>query len=176
MACCQLSKRLLTNLGRQSNVLLKSTRGTFTSVTPKTTTNRTLKILGFVVGGAAVFGVGYVVYSDGTVEPRKKLVILGSGWGAVSLLKALKPGEFDVHIVSPTNYFLFTPLLPSVTVGTVEGRSIAEPIRKILSRKHKNDATYYEAECTRVNVEGNQVECVDVSGKYYRNGGGHDLL
>ena len=37
-------------------------------------------------------------------------------------MKSLTPGKFDVSIISPRNYFLFTPLLPSVTVGTVEGR------------------------------------------------------
>jgi len=34
--------------------------------------------------------------------------------------------------VSPRNYFLFTPLLPGVTVGSLEARSISEPIRRIL--------------------------------------------
>lgn len=32
-------------------------------------------------------------------------------------------------MVSPRNYFLYTPLLPSAATGTVEPRSIVDPVR-----------------------------------------------
>lgn len=54
--------------------------------------------------------------------------------------------------MSPRNYFLFTPLLPSCTVGTIEHRSIMEPIRNFL--RHKKAAVkYYEAEATKIDYE-----------------------
>lgn len=65
---------------------------------------------------------------------KPKLVILGSGWGSVALLKTLNPGDYHITVVSPVNYFLFTPMLPSATVGTLELRSLVEPIRRILQR------------------------------------------
>lgn len=65
---------------------------------------------------------------------KPKLVILGSGWGSVALLKTLQPGDYHVTVVSPVNYFLFTPMLPSATVGTLELRSLVEPIRRIVQR------------------------------------------
>ncbi len=47
-------------------------------------------------------------------DPSKKnLVVLGSGWAATSILKDLDTTHFNVTFVSPRNYFLFTPLLPS---------------------------------------------------------------
>ena len=58
---------------------------------------------------------------------KPKLVILGTGWGSVALLKQLVPGEYHVTVVSPSNHFLFTPMLPSATVGTLEFRSLVEP-------------------------------------------------
>lgn len=64
---------------------------------------------------------------------KPKLVILGGGWGSVSLLKNLNVDEYHVTVISPTNYFLFTPMLPSATVGTLEMRSLVEPIRRVLS-------------------------------------------
>lgn len=67
-------------------------------------------------------------------KDKPKLVILGGGWGSVALLKELNPDEYHVTVVSPTNYFLFTPMLPSATVGTLEMRSLVEPIRRILAR------------------------------------------
>ena len=100
----------------------------------------------------------YLAYEE---KQKKKLVILGSGWGAVSLLKNIQPDLYDITVVSPTNYFLFTPLLPSVTVGTVDGRSLLEPVRKILSKKHKLDAQFIEAECTDVDIEKQKVTCMD---------------
>lgn len=62
---------------------------------------------------------------------KKKVVVLGTGWAGTSFLKNLKSSSYDVHVISPHNYFAFTPLLPSVTCGTVEARSIVEPIRSI---------------------------------------------
>lgn len=38
-------------------------------------------------------------------------------------------------MVSPRNYFLYTPLLPAVAVGTMEERSIVEPVRNLVLGK-----------------------------------------
>lgn len=65
---------------------------------------------------------------------KPRLVILGTGWGSVALLKQLNAGDYHVTVVSPSNHFLFTPMLPSATVGTLEFRSLVEPIRKIVKR------------------------------------------
>lgn len=65
---------------------------------------------------------------------KPKLLILGGGWGSVALLKELNPDDYHVTVISPTNYFLFTPMLPSATVGTLELKSLVEPIRRILHR------------------------------------------
>ena len=65
---------------------------------------------------------------------RKKVVVLGTGWAGTSFLRNLNNSSYDVHVVSPRNYFTFTPLLPSVTCGTVEPRSIIEPIRNIVRK------------------------------------------
>lgn len=68
------------------------------------------------------------------MKDKPRLVILGGGWGGVALLKELNPADYHVTVISPANYFLFTPMLPSVTVGTLAMQSLAEPIRRILSR------------------------------------------
>lgn len=74
---------------------------------------------------------GEVAASEAPVTERKKVVVLGTGWAATSFLKTLNNREYEVQVVSPRNYFAFTPLLPSVTCGTVEARSIVEPVRNI---------------------------------------------
>lgn len=65
---------------------------------------------------------------------KLKLVVLGTGWGSVPLLKSLRPEDYHVTVISPSNYFLFTPMLPSATVGTLELRSLVEPVRRIIRR------------------------------------------
>ncbi|PWN52125.1 FAD/NAD(P)-binding domain-containing protein [Violaceomyces palustris] len=83
-------------------------------------------------------------------DPSKKtVVVLGSGWGATSLLKGIDTEEFNVVVISPHNYFLFTPLLPSVTVGTLDGRSIVQPTRHT-TRFKTRAVQVYEAEAEHV--------------------------
>ncbi|TQD92364.1 hypothetical protein C1H46_022075 [Malus baccata] len=92
-------------------------------------------------GGLATFHETkpvHTVYADSAQEAetsrKKKVVVLGTGWAGVSFLKNLRSSSYDIEVVSPKNYFMFTPLLPSVTCGTVEARSIVEPIRKITEK------------------------------------------
>ena len=83
---------------------------------------------------------------------------LGTGWGSVSLLKKLDTENYNVVVISPRNFFLFTPLLPSCTTGLIEHRSIMEPIRNIL--RHKKAAVkYYEAQATKIDYE-RKVVCI----------------
>jgi hypothetical protein len=53
-------------------------------------------------------------------EKKQKVVILGSGWGGLAMLRSINTNKFDVHLVSPRNYFMFTPLLADSTVGSVD--------------------------------------------------------
>lgn len=95
------------------------------------------------------------VFSNGS--PKKTMVILGSGWGSISLLKNLDTSQYNVIVVSPRSYFLFTPLLPSTPVGTVELKSIVEPVRCI-ARRTPGEVVYYEAEALDVDPSGRSVK------------------
>ncbi|KIJ10514.1 hypothetical protein PAXINDRAFT_85928 [Paxillus involutus ATCC 200175] len=68
------------------------------------------------------------------LNEKPKLVIVGGGWGAVSVLQNLSPGEYHVTVVAAETFTTFTPLLPSAAVGTVQVRSLIEPMRKIIAR------------------------------------------
>lgn len=110
-------------------------------------------------------------FADGS--PRKTLVILGTGWGAVSLLQELDTTLYNVVIVSPRNYFLFTPLLPSTPVGTVNLKSIVEPIRSI-TRRSKGEVVYYEAYATDIDPANKTLTIKPVSSDSESNGGETD--
>ncbi|KAE9616849.1 putative NADH:ubiquinone reductase (non-electrogenic) [Lupinus albus] len=114
-------------------------------------------------------GGGVVAYSelqsetqrptiDAIEPPKKKVVVLGTGWAGTSFLKGLDASLYDVQVVSPRNYFAFTPLLPSVTCGTVEARSIVEPVRNII-KKRKGEIKFWEAECVKIDAVNKKVFC-----------------
>ena len=58
------------------------------------------------------------------VDKRSRIVILGCGWGGFRLARVLDKKKFDVTVISPRNHFVFTPLLPSTAVGTIEFRCV----------------------------------------------------
>lgn len=68
------------------------------------------------------------------MKDKPRLVIVGGGWGAVGLIQSLPTDAYNVTLISPQTYFAFTPLLPSACVGTVEPRSLVEPLRKLVAR------------------------------------------
>ncbi|KAH6780578.1 dehydrogenase B4 [Perilla frutescens var. hirtella] len=118
---------------------------------------------------STVSGGGLLAFSDrsplrtayadaGADVKKKKVVVLGTGWAGTSFLKGLKDPSYEVQVVSPRNYFAFTPLLPSVTNGTVEARSIVEPIRNIV-RKKNFDVQFREAECYKIDTQNKKVHC-----------------
>ena len=107
---------------------------------------------------------------DRSGRARPRLVILGSGFGGFSLVSSLPSDLFDVTMVSPRNYFVFTPLLPSAAVGTVEFRSILEPVR----RRHR-ETRFLEAEALSIEPGERRVDCRAVlSGEEFSIG--YDLL
>ncbi|KDQ51852.1 hypothetical protein JAAARDRAFT_40677 [Jaapia argillacea MUCL 33604] len=117
-------------------------------------------------------GGGFYYYSKHELNPgpqldfdpeKKTLVILGSGWGATSILKGLDTEDYNVVVISPRNYFLFTPLLPSVATGTLSPRSILQSTRYI-TRHKKRKVTVIEAEATDVDPANKIVTFSDNSG------------
>ncbi|MED6133225.1 External alternative NAD(P)H-ubiquinone oxidoreductase B2, mitochondrial [Stylosanthes scabra] len=110
-------------------------------------------------GGLLAYGEA-VAQSEAAVvkEEKKKVVVLGTGWAGTSFLKNLDNPRYEVHVVSPRNYFAFTPLLPSVTCGTVEARSIVEPVRNFFRKKNVK-VDFSEAECLKIDAANRKVYC-----------------
>lgn len=93
-----------------------------------------------------------------TIEKKRpRVVIIGSGWGGNTLARRLNKELYDVRLISPANHFLFTPLLPSTAVGTLEFRTIQEPIRSI-----EGLGEYYQAKARTLDTENQIVRCEDM--------------
>ncbi|KAF5878971.1 putative external nadh-ubiquinone oxidoreductase mitochondrial precursor protein [Botrytis fragariae] len=66
---------------------------------------------------------------DASKGDRERVLILGSGWSGFTLSRQLDPKKYQTVVISPRSYFVFTPLLASTAVGTLEFRSALESVR-----------------------------------------------
>jgi NADH dehydrogenase len=66
-------------------------------------------------------------------EKRKRVVIVGGGFGGLDAAKALAGLDLDVVVIDRANFHLFQPLLYQVAMAGLSPAEIASPIRGILS-------------------------------------------
>lgn len=66
---------------------------------------------------------------------KKRIVIVGGGFGGLSAAKKLSRSEFDVTLIDKRNYHLFQPLLYQVATAALSPADIAYPLRSILRGK-----------------------------------------
>ncbi|KAE8711390.1 Internal alternative NAD(P)H-ubiquinone oxidoreductase A1 [Hibiscus syriacus] len=97
-------------------------------------------------------------------DEKPRVVVLGSGWAGCRLMKGLDPNLYDIVCVSPRNHMVFTPLLASTCVGTLEFRSVAEPIARIQPSISSAPGSYFFlANSTAVDTENHEVHCETVT-------------
>jgi NADH dehydrogenase FAD-containing subunit len=95
---------------------------------------------------------------DKKQPPLPRVVVLGSGWAGFNLALNMSH-NVPFTCVSPRNHFIFTPLLPSAAVGTLECRCIQEPIRTVLDPQNGH---YLQAKARSVDPVNKVVQCESV--------------
>ncbi|KAF7840580.1 internal alternative NAD(P)H-ubiquinone oxidoreductase A1, mitochondrial-like [Senna tora] len=91
---------------------------------------------------------------------KPRVVVLGTGWAACRFLKGLDTKTYDVVCISPRNHMVFTPLLASTCVGTLEFRSVAEHVSRIQDSLAKNpDSYFFLASCFGIDTDKHEVYC-----------------
>lgn len=71
------------------------------------------------------------------ITEKKRVVIVGGGFGGLKLSQKLVKSDFQVVLVDRNNYHQFPPLIYQVASSGIEPSSIAFPFRKIF-QKRKN--------------------------------------
>jgi len=102
-------------------------------------------------------------------NPRKKVVIVGGGFGGVYAALELdkwlfRHPDLDVTIVNRDNFFLFTPMLHEVAASDLDITNIVSPVRKLVS-----DVDFFDGDVEKVDLHR---RIVTVS---HGDGHGHDL-
>lgn len=76
-----------------------------------------------------------------TGKRRKRIVILGGGFGGVYTAKYLenmvgRSDEYEIVLINRENYFVFQPMLPEVISGSIGLLDIVSPLRRLLPKTH----------------------------------------
>lgn len=87
---------------------------------------------------------------------KKRVVIVGGGFGGLKLARELKSDEFQILLLDRNNYHLFQPLLYQVATAGIEPSAISFPFRKIFHKRKSFHIRICEAE--RVIPEENILE------------------
>src|SRR3990170_2867870 len=63
---------------------------------------------------------------------RPSVLIVGAGFGGLSVARRLRGAPFDVTVLDKQNYHTFIPLLYQVATAGLEPEEIAQPVRRVL--------------------------------------------
>ena len=86
---------------------------------------------------------------------RRRVVVIGAGFGGLTVARELRRANADVTLVDRTNHHLFQPLLYQVAAGGLSEGDCASAIRGHLRRQA--NASVLMAEVTDLDVEARRV-------------------
>jgi len=101
---------------------------------------------------------------DNPSKDMKHILILGGGYAGIGVLNKIQKKFQDnvnisISLVSDSNFFLHTPMLPEMATGTIEPRHVATPIREFCKR-----ASFYNARVSNIDLESKKVKINTISG------------
>jgi NADH dehydrogenase len=80
---------------------------------------------------------------DGSTAPRRRVTIVGGGFGGIAAAKTLRRADVDVTIVDRMNHHLFQPLLYQAATGALLCGQCAGRPRDAQASVHLPRATAY---------------------------------
>jgi len=90
---------------------------------------------------------------------RKKIVVLGAGFGGLAFTQALKHKNAEITLIDRQNHHLFQPLLYQVATAGLSMPEVAEPVRSIFQKRR--DVNVIMAQVLSIDVHNQQVHLED---------------
>ncbi|HEX5187895.1 MAG TPA: NAD(P)/FAD-dependent oxidoreductase [Streptosporangiaceae bacterium] len=100
--------------------------------------------------------------THGSNGSRPRILIAGGGFAGFHAARKLckfAKGALDVILVNPTDYFLYLPLLPEVTAGILDPRTVAAPLASSC-----RGVRHVLGAVSDVDIDGKQVSVRDPEG------------
>ena len=96
-------------------------------------------------------------------QPRKRIVVLGGGFGGLFttlyLADALRSDpDVEIVLVDRHNFHLFTPLLTTVAAGLIDSQHVAYPIRRL---ERRSTFLFRESEVVGIDLDKKMVHLSD---------------
>ena len=66
---------------------------------------------------------------------KKKIVVVGCGFGGLQFINHLKKNEYDIMVIDKVNHHQFPPLFYQVAASQIEPSTVSFPIRKIFQKR-----------------------------------------
>ncbi len=85
-------------------------------------------------------------------QNKKKLVIIGGGFGGLNLAKKIDKDMWDVVIVDRNNYHSFPPLFYQVASSGLEPASISFPLRRELHSRRYRGCSFHMGDVKRIDT------------------------
>ncbi len=91
--------------------------------------------------------------------PAPRVVVIGAGFGGLTVAKKLSGKRVDVLIIDRNNYHLFTPLLYQVASSLLNPSDIARPVRALF--RGEDNVRFRQATVTAIDFERKYVHVRD---------------
>lgn len=88
---------------------------------------------------------------------KKRLVVIGGGFGGLNLVKHVDKKKWDVILVDKNNYHSFAPLFYQVASSGVEPSDITFPLRRELSRGKSRGCQYTMGTVSIIDISRKEV-------------------
>jgi NADH:ubiquinone reductase (H+-translocating) len=95
---------------------------------------------------------------------QHRVVIIGGGFGGLSVALSLKHAPADVTLIDRHNYHVFQPLLYQVATGALSPANITAPLRQVLKRQQ--NTRVFLAEATHIDAANRRVILSDGALEY----------
>ncbi len=90
---------------------------------------------------------------------RKKVIIIGGGFGGINTAKGLKHAKCDILLIDKTNHHLFQPLLYEVASAALSSADIAIPIREIL--RNQENVSVIMGDVVNIDKEKKHIQLIN---------------
>ncbi len=86
------------------------------------------------------------------LSEKKKLVIIGGGFGGLQVLKNINKHKWEVTLIDRNNYHSFAPLFYQVASAALEPSDISFPLRREMRRRSVKGCYYDMGDVSKVDV------------------------